>query len=372
MQILWIWLSLLIFWILAIYSVSIYESFQITLKLQDSWIVSDPSNYFYFFRQLKNIAVWLIVAVIVYFIPLSFIERKKNIIFIWSLLFLLLVFTPLWQTFNWATWWLYIKWIWTVQPSEFFKIWFILFLSWWLIKKKNILWSFKWFISFLIITWIFFFIFLLIPDLWTILVLGLVVLIMYWYAWWKIHYVIWLFIIWIFFWLTVWMQFSYIKNRIDYFLNDTIDEKWRWVWWQIQQAMVSIWWGWFWWKWYWKWLQKFWYIPEAQSDFVFAAFSEEIWLVWNSVLLTLYFFLAYFFLINLKKIKSEYYKFLWVWLISLIIMQVFVNIWVNVKILPLTWLTLPFISFWWTALMANLIEITLLYKILKEWEIYNK
>ncbi|HBB04782.1 TPA: hypothetical protein DCZ39_08025 [Patescibacteria group bacterium] len=37
----------------------------------------------------------------------------------------------------------------------------------------------------------------------------------------------------------------------------------------------------------------------------------------------------------------------------------------NVKILPNTGLTLPFISYGGTALMVNFIEIVLLYKILK-------
>jgi cell division protein FtsW (lipid II flippase) len=40
--------------------------------------------------------------------------------------------------------------------------------------------------------------------------------------------------------------------------------------------------------------------------------------------------------------------------------------WVNLKILPNTWLTLPFISYGGTAMMVNIIEIVLLYKITKE------
>lgn len=53
-------------------------------------------------------------------------------------------------------------------------------------------------------------------------------------------------------------------------------------------------------------------------------------------------------------------------IISLIIIQAFVNMWVNLRILPNTWLTLPFISYGGTAMMVNIIEIVLLYKITKE------
>ena len=48
MPILITWLILIVYWILAVFSVSTYESFHLTLTL---W---DPSNYFYFFRHIRN------------------------------------------------------------------------------------------------------------------------------------------------------------------------------------------------------------------------------------------------------------------------------------------------------------------------------
>lgn len=356
---------LVFFWLLAIYSVSIYESFNISLKLVHSWAMSDPSNYFYFFRQLKNLLIWLVAAFLIYKTPLEFIQKNRVKIFIWFFLFQLLVFTPLGTKLNWATWWLYFKWLGTIQPSEFFKMAFVIFFSWWLVKKKDLLSQPKWFIAFLFVTWLFFFVFLQIPDLGTILVLWLVSLVMYWYAWGRLSYIVWLLWVWLILWVTVWMQFDYVKKRLEHFINPEIDASWKWVGWQIQQALISVWgWG-FLGNWYWKWLQKFGYIPEAQSDFIFAAFSEEIWLLWNSVLLTLYFLLAYFFLKKLPTVKNEYYRVLWVWTLAIIMMQTFVNMWVNIKLLPLTWLTLPFVSFGWTALMINFIEIVILYKIIE-------
>lgn len=369
MPILIVWALLTIFWIFAIYSVSIYESFQITLKMVYNWALTEPSNYFYFFKQIKNLLIGLVIAAFLYKLPLSYIQKYRNKIFIWALIFQLLVFTPLWTEFNWALWWLYIKWVWTVQPSEFFKIWFVTFMSGWFLKKKKVLATPAWFIWFLFVIGIFFFIFLKIPDLWTLLVLGPVALIMYWYVGWRLTYIIVLTIVGLWLGLWIWMQFNYVKKRLEYYINPEVDVSWRWVWWQIQQALTSIWWGWWIGKWYWKWLQKFWYIPEAQSDFIFAAFSEEIWFIWNSILLTLYFLLAYHFLKRLPHIKNEYIQTFWIWLISVLMIQVFVNIWVNTKILPLTWLTLPFISFWWTALMVNFIELILLYKIINDKQI---
>jgi len=147
-------------------------------------------------------------------------------------------------------------------------------------------------------------------------------------------------------------------------LNPSIDKTEQWIGYQTQQWLIWIWAGWFIWKWYGKWLQKFGFIPEAQSDFIFAAFSEEIWFLWNTILFALYFALAYFTIKRLPYVKDKYYQYLSVWILSLILWQVFVNVWVNIKIIPLTWLTLPFVSYGGTALMVNVIEITLLYKIL--------
>ena len=115
-----------------------------------------------------------------------------------------------------------------------------------------------------------------------------------------------------------------------------------------------------------KGLQKFGYVPEAQSDFIFAAFAEEIGFLGGSVLLTLYFLLAYHFIVRLSSVSDPYLKLLGVGLISTIIIQSFINIGVNTNIVPLTGLTLPFVSFGGTALMVNFIELVFLYKIIVE------
>lgn len=377
MPIIVIWIVLIIFWILAIYSVSIHESFTLTLKLIANWKrTDDPSNYFYFLRQLKNIAVALIIALGVYIIPLKFFQKNKNIIILGVFLMLLqiLVFVPwVWMVLNWARWWISLPFLPSMQPSELFKIWYVLFMSSRLLKKRDTINQKSMFLNFIIINIILLSVFLFIPDLWTLLILWLTSLTLLRYVWTKFKYVLyllfWALISWVLIWSIAWTispKFNYIQRRFTYFFNPSVDEQKKWVWRQNEQALIAVWGGWFLWKGYGKGLQKFWYLPEAQSDFVFAAYSEEIGLLWNMFLLSLYFYLAYYFLSRLHTIKNEYNKTIGVWIITLIIIQVFVNIWVNLKIMPNTWLTLPFISFWGTALMVNCIEIILLYKILKE------
>ena len=142
------------------------------------------------------------------------------------------------------------------------------------------------------------------------------------------------------------------------------DEENREVGWQNQQALIAIGWWWFRWNGYGKWLQKLGYIPEAQSDFIFSAFSEEVWFIGNLFLFTMYFLFAYFCMVKIPGLRSMHMKMVAIGILSLILVQMFINLGVNLKLLPNTGLTLPFISFWGTALMVNFIEIALLYKIL--------
>lgn len=370
------WIILTFFGILSIYSVSIHESFTLTLSMiANGTRHSDPSNYFYFFRQIRNLAIALVMAGITYAIPIRFFQNNKNITIIAVFLMVLqiLVFVPgIGIVLNGARGWIDIPGLPSIQPAEFFKLWYVLFLGWWLIRKRDKVNTKDFFISFIILNAIFFFIFLLIPDLGTVMILAIVGLIMCRYAGAKIKYVIWI----LFWWLIGWLvagsiagmvsdRFAYIQKRFTYFLSSSVDPQARQIWWQNQQALLAIGgWG-FLGKGYGKWLQKFWYIPEAQSDFVFSAFSEEIGFIGNMFLLALYLYIGYYFLTRVRHIKDEHKKMIGIGILSLILVQAFVNIWVNVKILPNTWLTLPFISYGGTALMVNFIEMMLLYKILK-------
>lgn len=372
--------GLVIFWLLAIFSVSIHESFTLTLDLiKQGLLDGEPSNYFYFGRQIRNLIVALLMWWFVYLLPIKLLKNHKLIIglFIAIVIFQLAVFLPepIGATFNGARGWVRIAWSFTLQPSEFFKIGYVLFLSWWFIRKQNKINTKEFFISFSILHIILLFVFLIIPDLWTVLVLWVTGVIMCRYSGARLRSMLILCTIGAASALFVWLiaslttsKFSYIQARLAYFVWTAQDEQNRWIWWQNEQALIAIWWGGFWWNWYGKWLQKLGWIPEAQSDFIFSAFSEEIGFIGNLILFTLYFLLAYFCIIKIPQVQSFHLKLIAIWLLSLIIMQTFINLWVNLKLLPNTWLTLPFVSFWWTALMVNVVEIIILYKILYKSE----
>ncbi|MCF7835160.1 FtsW/RodA/SpoVE family cell cycle protein [Candidatus Gracilibacteria bacterium] len=376
MPIIIIGIILIGFGILAIYSVSIYESFALTLSLIEKGIMSgEASNYFYFFRQLRNIGIAIIMSLLVYRVPIKFFQNNRNITILVVIIFLLqlAVFIPgIGIVLNGARGWIDIPGLPSIQPSEFFKLGYVLFLGNWLLRKKNFINKNEFILSFVILNAILFFVFFLIPDLGTVLVLGITGLIMAWYAGLKFKKVLLIFFGGMILGASVGGiagmvsdRFAYIQKRVTYFISSDVDPQNRQIGWQNEQALMAIGGGGILGKGYGKGLQKFGFIPEAQSDFIFAAYSEEIGFVGNLMLLALYFYLMFYFLKNLSYAKDDYPKLLGVGIISLIIVQVFINIGVNTKILPNTGLTLPFISYGGTALMVNFIEIIFLYKIIK-------
>jgi cell division protein FtsW len=359
------WWLLLIFGVFSMYSVSVHESFDVTSKSE----FLEITNYYFFNDHLKKLVVWLILCAIAWFTPLKRIKKRKYVLFGWSLFLVLLLFTPLAEQQlalkKWANLRLDIPW-WTIQPWEFFKVWYVFFLSSWLVRKKKIMDDRSYFVWFMIVVALSCFVFLLLPDFGSLLVLWPVSLIVYRYGWGKPFYIIVTLILWVMAVFLASLQFTYVQERLEYFFSSSPELQNQWVWYQSHQALIAVWWWWLIGKWYGKWLQKFWYLPEAQSDFIFAAFSEEIWFLWGVVLLWLYGMLAWTVLSRLPLVTDPYERTLAIWLLSLIIVQAFVNIWVNIKLLPLTWVTLPFISHGWSALVVVMLELVLLVKILEQ------
>ena len=373
------WVFLLIFWLLAVYSTSVYESFTMSLSSINRWFstFSEPTNYYYFYQQIKALIYIAVAFILLRKFPIKTLKSHKFawIIMFWALIFQWLVFTKRWDSYNGARWWLNIPHIPSIQPSEFFKLAYVIFLASRLTRKKENMNSPQFLLSFIVLSIILYFIFLLIPDFWTVLIIWATALIMVRFSWLNLKKTLAILWIWLWAWLIAWLslglisnKFSYITKRFQYFLTtdkEKIEEEREKTWWQTTQALIAIWWWWLFGNWYGNGLQKYSNLPEAYCDFIFAAFSEEIWFVGNIFLIILYIWMFWYVLKHLQKVNDPQLKLIGVWIISIIIIQTLVNMWVNVKILPTTGITLPFISAWWSSLMVNCIELLLLYKILK-------
>jgi rod shape determining protein RodA len=87
------------------------------------------------------------------------------------------------------------------------------------------------------------------------------------------------------------------------------------------------------------------FLPERQTDFIFASFSEEWGFVGAFFLLALYFvLLAYLFYFAIKAEDFGQKLYLLV-LFMMFLTQILINIGMNLAILPITGITLPFLSY---------------------------
>ena len=98
-------------------------------------------------------------------------------------------------------------------------------------------------------------------------------------------------------------------------------------------------------------------IPIVESDFIFAAIAEETGLLGAAGLLLLYLCFAIRGLVTAARAKSDVSSFIAVGLTASIILQAFIIIGGVTRLIPLTGLTLPFVSQGGSSLLASFIAI---------------
>jgi cell division protein FtsW len=110
-------------------------------------------------------------------------------------------------------------------------------------------------------------------------------------------------------------------------------------------------------------VQKTFYLPEAQTDFILAVVGEELGVLGVFVVVSLYAMVAYAGLRTARRAVDPYAKLLASGLTSLILCQGILNIFVVLGLAPLTGVPLPFISYAPTNLCVMLAAIGLLLNI---------
>ncbi len=113
-------------------------------------------------------------------------------------------------------------------------------------------------------------------------------------------------------------------------------------------------------------VQKLFYLPEAHTDFVFAVYAEEFGLLGSFVLIALFLALLWrVFKLAIRAADAERFfeAYIAIGLGTWLGMQAFINIGVNMGLLPTKGLTLPLISYGRSSLIITMICISLLLRI---------
>lgn len=97
------------------------------------------------------------------------------------------------------------------------------------------------------------------------------------------------------------------------------------------------------------------FLPEFRTDFIFASIAEEMGFFGSLIILTLYLLLLTYCLKIASNSEDNLYSLLIIGVFSMLLFQVFINIGMNIGLLPITGITLPFISYGGSSVIATYI-----------------
>ncbi|MFZ3588017.1 stage V sporulation protein E [Bacillus sp. DJP31] len=109
--------------------------------------------------------------------------------------------------------------------------------------------------------------------------------------------------------------------------------------------------------------QKFFYLPEPQTDFIFAILAEELGFIGGSLVILLFALLLWRGVRIALGAPDLFGSFLAIGIISMIAIQVIINIGVVIGLMPVTGITLPFLSYGGSSLTLMLMAVGVLLNI---------
>lgn len=326
------------------------------------------NNSFYFSnRQIIYTFVGIIISTVIIKIDLIKYKKYISLFFFIVLGLLLLVLIPgIGIVRGGARSWLGFG-SFTIQPSELMKIAIIFLLAKYLSDNEKELKKFKYFILIIILPLLVFGIIMLQPDFGTgiIIVISSFTLIFVSHA--KVRYFILLLGVCTIGFVTLIIIAPYRLERIMAFLdpwNDPLGSGF-----QTIQALFAIapsgilGFG------YNNSMQKHFFLPEPQNDFIFAIICEELGLIGGITIIGLFLIIIIRAIKYSIVIENKFLKYLSLGIALAIFTQTFINIGVVIGLLPVTGITLPLISYGGTSLITSMIEISILLNISKGVEI---
>lgn len=113
-------------------------------------------------------------------------------------------------------------------------------------------------------------------------------------------------------------------------------------------------------------IQKHFYLPEPQTDFIFSIISEELGFAGVLIITTLFITIIYRGLKISINQEDKFSKYLAFGITFSIAFQTILNLMVVVGLIPVTGVTLPFLSYGGSSLLISMIEIGILLNISKK------
>lgn len=355
---------ILIVWgFFSIFLISIPFSLE---KYGNSW-------YFGLHQLFFGVIPGILIACLVYKLDLKIFKKYSLLFFLLNLIFLLLIFLPLIGVEIYGSKrWLKLGPL-LIQPSEFLKISFLIYLSAWLsqkvgTKKKNVKNQWLVFLAFSLLLVFLGIILLLQPDFSTLILIFSIGLLVYFLSstpWW--HSLVLILITGLMAGILIGVA-PYRLARILPLIHPQIDPLG--IGYQLEQSLIALGSG---------GLfgieggfglglsrQKFGFLPHFLTDSVFAILGEELGFLGCSLVVLLFLGFVWQGLKISLKTGDEFKRLLAAGISFWIVFQAFLNIGGNIGILPLAGIPLPFFSYGASHFIVEMLGIGILLNISKQ------
>ena len=321
--------------------------------------------FFYIQRQLLAAAIGTVAGAICLFIPMQVWQKLGPLMLFTGLALLVVVLIPgIGHEVNGSTRWVRVGFM-NLQVSEPARLCFLMYLAGYLVRRnKAVREEFAGFLRPMLVLTLACMLLLKEPDFGAAIVLLATALTMLFVSGARIRDFIVFFTVAVLAVVALTITAPYRMKRLTGFLDpwaDPFDSGF-----QLTQSLIAIGRG----EWFGVGLgesvQKLFYLPEAHTDFVFAVFAEEFGLLGSLLLIGLFLALLWrVFQLGIRAHNAERFfeAYVAIGLGTWLGLQAFINVGVNMGMLPTKGLTLPLISYGRSSLIITMISIGLLLRI---------
>jgi len=319
-------------------------------------------SFYFFKKQLQYLFIALLLSFVIYKLKYKKLEEIAPYLIIFSFITLVAVLIPgVGLMAGGSRRWLPVGPI-SFQPSELAKLTAVIYLAAYIAKNKDNMRSFKHgVLPPAVVIALFFMLILIEPDLGTAITIAIIAGTMIFVGGMKISmFIILSMISSVFFMIFIYIE-PYRRERLFTFLNpwqDPLGSGYH-----IIQSLLALGSGGLFGVGAGNSHQKFLYLPEPGTDFIFAVLGEEFGLIGTLFILLLYFLIAWRGLKIASKLDDVFASMLAVGITGMVVIQAVINMGVVTSMMPVTGITLPLISYGGSSLVINLLALALLLNI---------
>ncbi len=318
---------------------------------------SDSIGPFYYFnRQLMMALIGLVLMTIVSCINYRKYFRWSRLLYLFALVLMVLVLTPLGTSLNNSQ-----RWLFGFQPSEIAKLAIILtFASMASAKPKGVR-TIKGLVPYVLLLGLYIGLLAMEPHMSAAMILVVIGFFILFVAGMRIWYLIPIGIAGVIITVISYFTLNHVQERFNIFLNPFLDAQDTGY--QAVQSLIAIGSGGLFGLGLGQSRQKFLYLPEPMNDFIFSVICEELGFVGAALILVMFAYFVYRGFSIARRACDRFSCLLATGITVQLAFQILLNLAVVSGLFPVTGASLPLFSYGGTALVMQLIEIGILLNI---------